>query len=185
MMHEKPDVHTTRGRRDSGHAPPVLLRATANYALAHFDDLFVVMWRAATTVEGANDLRTECEKFAATHPDGIGLIVTIDVRSPLPTKPVRQAIAEFMKIGSSYIKASSVIFEGNALQSSAVRSVATGLAMLARQVYPQKFFSDVHQAMAYLEKSLRPLAPGPNANEMFKGLENVRRLVAQWDSSLH
>lgn len=184
-MRVKPEVESTARRHDSVRPPAVLVRARVNHALAHFDDLFVIMWRVLTTVEGARELQTECERFASTHPDGIGLIVIIDVRAPLPSKPAREAVAEFMKRGSSYIKASAVVFEGNSLQSSAVRSVATGLALVARQAYPQKFFSDVHQAMAYLEKSLRPHMPGPNADEMLSSLTSVRDLVAEWDRSLH
>lgn len=176
---------TSPGLRDSERAPPMLVRATMNHALAHFDDVFVVMWRLLTTVDGARELQTECEKFASTRPEGVGLIVVIDTHAPMPSKEAREAVAVFMKSGSGYIKACAVIFEGNALQSSVARGVATGLALLARQSYPQKFFSDATQAMSFLEKSLRPQMPGPNAADMSTSLTRVHNLVAEWDRVHH
>jgi hypothetical protein len=186
MVQVKPEaLRSSPRRRDSEQPPPMLVRATVNHALAHFDDLFVIVWRVATTVEGARELRTECEKFASTRPEGIGLIVVIDTRAPMPNKDAREAVAAFLKSGSGYIKASAVIFEGNALQSSAARGVATGMALLARQSFPQRFFTDTTQAMAFLEKSLRPHTPGPNAADMTISLMRVHNLVADWDRVRH
>ncbi len=159
----------------------VLVTATADFALAHFHAIFVVIWRMRTTEDGAYVVRTECERFAQTQPDGIALITIVEAGTPMPPAPARDAIAQFLRSGSSYIKASAVLFEGNSFRASAVRSVATGLTLLAKQAFPHKFFVDSGEANAFISQTLSKYLRAPSVDELSSALLRIRELVAESD----
>jgi hypothetical protein len=133
-----------------------------NYVLASWQQIFAVVWRQDTTLEGAQALQRECCKFATKHPRGIGLLTIVSEKAPMPASPVRQAVADFLGQGSTYIKCSAVLMEGTGFRAAAVRSVVTGLTMLAKQAYPHRVCS-LPDAVTLLAKTL-PVASGRAVN---------------------
>jgi hypothetical protein len=115
-----------------------LVVAHPDYALAHWRQVFLVLWRRETTMEGARHLETACTAFARTQPGGIGLLTIVESGAPLPPAAARDAIAAFLASGSAFIKCSAVVFEGSGFRAAAVRSVVTGLTLMAKQAYPHK-----------------------------------------------
>jgi hypothetical protein len=128
-----------------------------NYVLASWQQVFAVVWRRDTTLDAARALERECRKFALKHPGGIGLLTIVSERAPMPASPVRQAVADFLGQGSTYIRGSAVLMEGTGFRAAAVRSVVTGLTMLAKQAYPHRVCS-VPDAVSLLAHNL----PGAN-----------------------
>lgn len=147
-----------------GHArePWNILEKDDNYVLASWQQIFAVVWRWDTTLEGAQALQRECSKFAMRHPRGIGLLTIVSEKAPMPASPARQAVASFLTHGSSYIKCSAVLMEGTGFRAAAVRSVVTGLTMLAKQAYPHRVCS-VPDAVSMLSREL-PVASGQAIN---------------------
>lgn len=133
-----------------------------NYILASWQQIFAVVWRSDTTLDGARALQRECSKFATWHPRGIGLLTIVSEKAPMPASPVRQAVASFLTQGSSYIKCSAVLMEGTGFRAAAVRSVVTGLTMLAKQTYPHRVCS-VPDAVSLLSHELH-VASGQAVN---------------------
>jgi hypothetical protein len=129
-----------------------------NYVLASWQQIFAVVWRRDTTLEGAEALQRECVKFAMRHPRGIGLLTIVSDKAPMPPSPARQAVASFLAHGSTYIKCSAVLMEGTGFRAAAVRSVVTGLTMLAKQAYPHRVCS-LPDAVTMLSSTL-PSASG-------------------------
>jgi hypothetical protein len=117
-----------------------------DYALASWQQIFAVIWRRETTASGAEDLRTKCGEFARANPRGIGLLTIVETGAPLPSSAERKSIADFLAGGSSFIRCSAVIFEGSGFRAAAVRSVVTGLTLMARQAYPHKI-CDIEEAI--------------------------------------
>jgi hypothetical protein len=124
-----------------------------DYVVASWQQIFAVVWRHETTLKGVQTLHDECRKFATKHPQGIGLLTIVSAGAPMPTSPVRQAVADFLAQGSAYIKCSAVLMEGTGFRAAAVRSVVTGLTMLAKQAYPHRVCS-VHDAVSMLAQTL-------------------------------
>jgi hypothetical protein len=124
-----------------------------DYALAHWRQVFLVLWRRETTLAGARHLDTACTAFARTQPGGIGLLTIVESGAPLPPAPARDAIASFLASGSAFIKCSAVVFEGSGFRAAAVRSVVTGLTLMARQAYPHKVCS-LEEAVAMFGRIL-------------------------------
>jgi hypothetical protein len=115
--------------------------------------VFIVEWRVNTTLEGCRALRTECERFGKAQRSGVGLLTVIHARAPAPEATERLSIADFLRAGSSYIKASAVVVEGQGFRAALVRGVVTGLTMLAKQAYPHKVVS-MPEAMEMLCEGL-------------------------------
>lgn len=124
-----------------------------NHVLASWQQIFAVVWRHETTMEGVRALHHECGTFATKHPPGIGLLTIVSAGAPMPASPVRQAVADFLAQGGAYIKCSAVVMEGTGFRAAAVRSVVTGLTMLAKQAYPHRVCS-VSDAASMLSHAL-------------------------------
>ncbi len=119
---------------------PRVYRCYHDYALSSWGNVFMVSWRKNTTSAGASDLRTQCERFAAQHPEGILLLTVIHDGAPIPPPEPRAQIAAFLKSGE-YIRGSAVIMEGTSFRAAIVRSIVTGLTMLAHQPFPHQICS--------------------------------------------
>lgn len=144
--------------------PWELIAKQPDFALACWQHVFTVIWRRETTMEGAEQLRTECRAFAESHPRGIALLTIVESGAPLPSSGPRKAIAEFLGEASAFIKCSAVIFEGSGFRAAAVRSVVTGLTLMARQKYPHKV-CDLDEAVRMFAGIL-PQATGRGISEI-------------------
>lgn len=135
-----------------------IVEESDNFVLASWQQIFAVVWRQDTTLEGARALHRQCLEFASKHPRGIGLLTIVSATAPMPPSPVRQAVADFLAAGSTFIKCSAVLMEGAGFRAAAVRSVVTGLTMLAKQAYPHRVCS-LPDAVTMLASTL-PVASG-------------------------
>jgi hypothetical protein len=133
-----------------------------DYVLASWQQIFAVVWRRETTLQGARALLRECNQFATRHPQGIGLLTIVSEKAPMPASPVRKEVADFLTQGSAYIKCSVVLMEGTGFRAAAVRSVVTGLTLLAKQTYPHRVCS-LPDAVMLLSRTL-PTASGVAVN---------------------
>lgn len=137
----------------TAHADAVWLRATPDYVLGHWGPLFICSWRFKTEMDGADDLAVTCSAFAKEYPDGIGLLTIIEDKAPAPDNDARSRIADFLG-QAEFIAASGVAFEGSGFRAAAVRSIVSGLTILARQPFPHKVFSSISSTMDWLTPEL-------------------------------
>ena len=139
----------------------VLLAQEADFALGSWGDLFFILWKKNTTLEGAKAVRTHLLEFTRARPAGVGLLTIVEANAPVPAADVRKALAAVLADFSRSIKASAVIFEGQGFSAAAVRSVVTGLTLIARQSYPHKVFGSLAEASAWMLPQLpRPVTAG-------------------------
>ncbi len=129
------------------------MQATPDFALGYWRDLFICCWRVRTTMEGADELQKHCAEFGRSRSEGIGLLTIIEANAPAPENDARAAIANFLGT-ADYIRGSGVAFEGTGFRAAAVRSIVSGLTMLARQPYQHKVFDAVPTTMAWLVPEL-------------------------------
>lgn len=145
-----------------------------DYALATWQQIFAVIWRHETTMEGAAHLRAACTAFAKDNPSGIGLLTIVEAGAPLPGGPARKEIASFLADASSFIKCSAVIFEGSGFRAASVRSVVTGLTLVARQAYPHKVCDLDEAARMFAEILPRATGRTVSADAMRSSLAVLR-----------
>ncbi|MBV1860269.1 MAG: hypothetical protein KUG77_17780 [Nannocystaceae bacterium] len=132
---------------------PACVLATPDFALGYWRDVFICSWRVRTTMEGAGQLVKHCAEFGTTRSSGIGLLTIIEANAPAPENDARAAIADFLG-SAAYIRGSGVAFEGTGFRAAAVRSIVSGLTMLARQPYEHKVFDAVPATMTWLVPEL-------------------------------
>jgi hypothetical protein len=127
-----------------------VLAACHDYAFGSWAHVFVNIWRHETTLGAANTVRAACERFGAEHPRGVLLLTIIQDKAPAPTPVARNAIADWLKNGH-YIRASAVVMEGQSFRAAFVRSIVTGLTLLARQPFPHQVRTLVGETRCYLK----------------------------------
>jgi hypothetical protein len=154
-----------------------LICASPNEAFASMRDVFVTFWRQESTPDGVRLLAVECEKFRRGKAHGVGMFTVVEARTPMPNTATRQVLANFLQHGGSYIKASAVLFDGNSFRASAVRSVATGLSLLAKQPFPHKFFTSAFDALQFLDETLPPKVERSDSEQMLRALNRLRLRV--------
>lgn len=154
---------------------PVLLSHDDDYATGHWGDVFFILWKKNTTMEATHQLRSNLVDFTRSHPAGVGLLTIVEANAPVPGADVRKALAAVLTDFSRNIKVSSVVFEGQGFSAAAVRSVVTGLTLIARQAYPHKVFASLAEAGGWM----LPQLPRPvTQSELAAAVASLRSMAA-------
>ncbi|WP_437521435.1 serine/threonine-protein kinase [Sorangium sp. So ce726] len=168
----RPDAGTT-----SLLEPWQLIVKQPDYVLASWRQIFCIIWRQETTDDGVRRIGDSCTEFAKQHPRGIGLLTIIESRASLPPGHVRDALSAFLADASAFTRCSAVVVEGTGFRAAAVRSVVTGLSLVARQRYPHKV-CDLREAELMFAEIL-PTATGIDvSDDMFTAsLDGLRHAL--------
>jgi hypothetical protein len=138
-----------------------VVHSERDFTVMTFQQVFVVIFHQETTVSAVGTLRRELPAFAAQHPAGIALLTIVEPDAPMPTSDAREALADFMNDKRQSILISGVAYEGTGFRAAAVRSVVTGLTVLARQPFPHKVFPTIDDASQWMITNLRGGKAGP------------------------
>ena len=158
-------METQLSQAEIASTPWKVVTKNHDYALASWNEIVAVVWRHETTVEAVRQLDEAVAELARSHPKGIGMLTVVAEGAPLPPSAARKAIADLLTASTAFIRCSVVIMEGTGFRAAAVRSVVTGLTMLAKHDFPHQI-CDVEGAVRMYTDVL-PRATGraldPNA----------------------
>ena len=158
-------METQLSQAESASTPWKVVTKNHDYALASWNEIVAVVWRHERTLEAVRQLDEAVAELARSHPKGIGMLTIVSEGAPLPPSAARKAIADLLTASSAFIRCSVVIMEGTGFRAAAVRSVVTGLTMLAKHDFPHQI-CDVEGAVRMYADVL-PRATGraldPNA----------------------
>jgi len=126
-----------------------LIAATPDHIIATWANVVILVWRNETTLKGVEAVQKVYDNLSAANPKGIFLMTVVEFGAPMPSADVRDALARFLASGSGRMILSGVTHEGTGFRAAAVRSVVTGLALLAKLPYPHKVFATVDEAAAW------------------------------------
>jgi hypothetical protein len=144
---------------------------TPDHCIGACRGVLVVVWTGHTTHDGVVASRRSILALGREHPEGVGLITIVEHNAPMPPGEVRDEVAKFLKESSDIIKASAVVFEGEGFRAAAVRSVVTGVSMLAKQAFPHRVFAHVDEAASWMG----PKLPGaPKGEDLLKDIAGLR-----------
>ena len=90
---------------------------------------------------------------------GVGLLVVVAPRAPTPSSDVRNQLAAASRAVAG-LKGVAVVYEEKGLHASIVRSVVAGIAFISRPSVPNRFFSSLGEAAAWLD----PLVHGSTSD---------------------
>ncbi|WP_437733469.1 serine/threonine-protein kinase [Sorangium sp. So ce1335] len=150
-----------------------------DYVIASWQQIFCTIWRRETTEESVRRVSDACAAFARQHPRGIGLLTIVEGEASLPPAPARKALAGFLAEASAFIRCSAVVLEGAGFRAAAVRSVVTGLSLVARQRFPHRVCGIEEAGRMFAE--MLPAATGIAVNDaaLRASLDELRAAVGR------
>ncbi|MEK7705362.1 MAG: hypothetical protein AAB426_10415, partial [Myxococcota bacterium] len=77
-------------------------------------------------------------------------LTLIEQSAPMPSAEARAAVAKGLADPQIGTRCSAVVFEGEGFRSAAVRSVVSGLTLLAKPPYEHKIFANIGEASIWL-----------------------------------
>jgi hypothetical protein len=131
-----------------GGAPTVVAR-TPTHVMGYWRNVFVAavakLDGQAVSRIGEGMLRLERASVS-----GVGLLMVVAPRSPTPTSDVRNQMAAAVRAVAT-LKGVATVYEEKGLHASIVRSVVAGIAFISPQNVPNRFFSALAEAAAWLD----------------------------------
>lgn len=122
------------------------------FVAASVGNIIAILWRR-TTMAGVEATREIVERFGAKHPSGFAVLTMVPENSPPPDSETRRKLATMMGRDGA-IRGAAVFFEGTGIRVTVIRSVTTGLMMLARPPSLEGAITFLHDV---LQKSGAPV----------------------------
>ncbi|WP_437287418.1 serine/threonine-protein kinase [Sorangium sp. So ce406] len=173
------EAPTSGSSTSSSLEPWRLIARQPNYVLASWRQIFCTIWLQETAEDDVRRVSEACAEFAKQHPRGIGLLTIVEGEAPLPQAAARRALARFLAEASAFIRCSAVVLEGSGFRAAAVRSVVTGLSLVARQRFPHRV-CDIEEAGLMFAEIL-PAATGIAVSDVAlrASLDELREVVGR------
>ena len=152
-------------------APEIILCTPACH-VGTWRSLVLVCWGSETNATGVDAIRKALENVCAANPNGVGIIVQIDLRSKPPGKEMRDQLAA-LQTAFPAVRASANVVSGKGLAVATARSVIAGMMLLARSETPQRVFATTHEAASWIA----PFVPGlanVTPDEIASAVESLR-----------
>jgi hypothetical protein len=132
-------------------------KVTEYFLVGTWRNVVIVLWRVSTLPEDVAFTSDLLARLAKMHPEGVGLFQSVeDTCLERPSGPTKEAIARLLRDGRSYIKASTVLFNGQGFRAAVVRAVATGLISLTRPGFPHQAHTSIEEAARVHAEHLVP-----------------------------
>ena len=130
-----------------------MIEATKDHLISTWHNVLILVWKQETTTNGVNKLKATYASLSERFPKNVFLLTIVEQDAPMPASTVRVALADFLASCGGKMVLSGVVHEGSGFRAAAVRSVVTGLAMMANLPYPHKVFANVDDAARWLHMS--------------------------------
>jgi hypothetical protein len=153
-----------------------LFHVDSNLAVGGADGVLVFVWRKQTTLEGTAICREYVERTCANHGREFCVLNIVEAQAALPDAKPRQAIAELLRRAEHWIQASALVFEATGFLAATIRSVVTGITLVAKQGFPHRVFDQVEAAARFIEEQSAP-NPRWTAYQITEIVADLRRKV--------
>ena len=157
---------------------PRVLCSDESHCTGTWGRFFMVVWKGSTTVEAARAIQYGLRDFAAGHGgQRVVLITVVEASAPLPNADARTALSNILRFCADDVLCSGVAMEGDGFRAAAVRGVATGLSLVARQPFPHQVFASVGQAAAWVTRHVNKQSPSKPmaASDIERAVDCLRR----------
>ncbi|MEI8258194.1 MAG: hypothetical protein WCJ30_21155 [Deltaproteobacteria bacterium] len=154
----------------------VISATSPDHAFGYLGNVILYNWRRNTTSEGARALSDLTSAVRAGGNQRILAFGAVEAGAPMPPVAVRDEISKVMaQSWAGVIVASALSFEGTGFQASAVRGVATGLALIARSPFPHKVFGSASEAATWLvARASDTGTPAPSLPALIDAMKKLR-----------
>ncbi|MGK4001383.1 hypothetical protein WMF31_02075 [Sorangium sp. So ce1036] len=147
-------------------------------ALGWVDRLQIAVWRE-NDIYTARVFYREMKAGISRFGSGLGHLAVIEPNTPLPPPEVRKIIIRVFEEHPTAVGAVSVAFEGQGFFASAVRSVATGIMMLANSRAAFRPCGNVADSANFVSRHLAASGAPINPGICIDAVEVLRRQMGQ------
>jgi hypothetical protein len=152
-------------------------RTSRDFVAGVWLNVGIAIWRNETRAEDVRYMSEVLGKLAAKHPsNGIGFVQVVETTCEKLDSPARMALTDLLRAGRSYLRCSTVIYEGETFRAAAVRMIVTGFVTFVRPGFPHHVFATVAQAAQWQTSHLMPKAPTQFASDLGAAITNARGL---------
>ncbi len=149
-----------------------IVTSDAHLATGHAQDLVVIVWRGATTLERARGVTALVRQRTLAHQArGIGMAIVLEPSSSPPDAGARALLASAMRETGPHIRGVAYVVTHVGFGGAAIRSAITGLSLIAREPYSTQVFSEPDRAAAWLAARMGGEATAPR---IAAAIERVR-----------
>ena len=171
---ETPSQATPEAPAAAGH-DLVLIESTVDHAFGRCGNVSLYVWRKLTLPSA---MAAVVQSFEEARRAGAGRFANYGVAeadSSLPEAEMRARLAHLMRDFADDMAASAFTFEGTGFRAAAVRTAATGLALIARQPYPHRIFNATRVAADWLVGQMgRRGVASPSAEAIDRAITALR-----------
>jgi hypothetical protein len=128
-----------------------LLASSPSFSFLAGEELFVVCWKGAPTLESTRRLAVHLEKFAASCARPIGMLVVVDPHAPMPDQATRERMAADLKRHDTFTRQIALVYQGDGFRAAVLRSIVSGMNLLSKQRAKTGVFAEVSVAAAWLD----------------------------------
>ena len=162
----------------SGRAEPQVLVRDGDHLIYSQGRLLVAVWKLETRPDAVKQLVQFAADLAARlGPPRFCLLVIVEESAIPPPAAVRADLATMLRLSTPHLIRFATVIEGTGFRAAAVRGVMTSIAVLSRQEFPHRVFSNAETALLWLVEGLSTeLGPAPGVGELVRALDDVRRV---------
>jgi hypothetical protein len=109
-----------------------MLHAEAALVVSQIGAICVAVWRQDSTVERVGHQAAALAEVVSSAPGRAGFVCVVEEGSAPPNEEARKASSKMLESHGANLCGVAVIIEGTGFRASIVRSVASGIVLLAR-----------------------------------------------------
>lgn len=143
-------------------------------AIGWLDRLQIALWRDAN-IQTAHVFYREMKAGISRFGSGLGHLAIVEPETPLPPPEMREIVVRVFAEHPTAVSAVAVVVEGHGFYASAVRSVVTGLVLLANTRIPHRTCSSVAASVDFLSKHLTAFGAPLDQEICIGAVEELRR----------
>ena len=114
----------------------------------------LAIWRTKPTAELFELQRRELAAAVASDPGKIAFFCVVEPTADAPEQAIRDASAAMISSHGKRLAATACVIEGSGFRAAITRTVLSGMALVARNAAPSRFFEHVSVASAWLGERL-------------------------------
>ena len=113
------------------------------------------IWRKKPTRDLFEVQRFELSSTVASNPGNVAFLCVVESKADAPDQDVRDASSAMITLHGKKLAACACVIEGDGFRAAITRTVLSGIALVARNQTPTRFFEGVPAASFWLNERLR------------------------------
>jgi len=143
-----------------GKEAPLCEKVSKYFLAGTWRNVVIVLWRFDTLPEDVKFASELLERLAKMHPEGVGLFQSLeDTCLKTPSGPAKEAIAKLLLDGRSYVRASTILFNGQGFPHQAHSHIEKAALVHAEHLVPLSLQEAFAAGLVQAVQRLREIHP--------------------------